>query len=646
MNLKKRALIWIRFVFFVNISGATNVVSTYSPEEINTFYDKIKSDSEFQQKLKDFQEQELATLASQTSLSNWNIQERQQEIGGIYNELEKIQQQFDTINSQKKFLDSKINETKQSVQIIIDQAKKTQQETDSLLKQVAEYTNKISSTKKEIDTANSDKEKARSMASKFLDIIYKLTNELYSAESEIDDIKLFLKSENISTDLSNGELMQMISLRYEQLINYIDSKQVKLKNLLATLEESQLQYKSKLSEYQKKLEILNQQKEYLIEYVQIYSSSKDGLTAKESDLAKSKEQLLKDLQAKIAESNRFIMNNSYLKQKLAANDKIEDNGRFFSRPLYPIEKIQWAYNSIDYVKKYWETNAGIDIITPQWTEVYSPAEWYVYDVQVPKWVSLGYIIIVHNYGYTSLITTMNEIIVSQWQYVNRWQLLGISWWEPGTKWAWFLSSWPRIHRELYKDATPVSIFEHTDLSSVKNVNTLPTQFSIKNLKDKLARNIDLSSVSYIQWATLEERIKNYINKYGNAPFDSYTVWQQAASERKVPLELGVCVAVAETSFGRAFASARNVGNVGNNDRWDRVDFSWPVEWASVIYAAFENKYLGGYATLNKFSGYGNKDGAIYASSPINRQTNIVKCLTEIHGYRIPDDRPVRLYQAN
>jgi hypothetical protein len=113
------------------------------------------------------------------------------------------------------------------------------------------------------------------MASKFLDIIYKLTNELYSAESEIDDIKLFLKSENISTDLSNGDLMQMISLRYEQLINYIDSKQIKLKNLLATLEESQLQYKSKLSEYQKKLEILNQQKEYLIEYVQIYSSSKD-----------------------------------------------------------------------------------------------------------------------------------------------------------------------------------------------------------------------------------------------------------------------------------------------------------------------------------------------------------------------------------
>ena len=53
-----------------------------------------------------------------------------------------------------------------------------------------------------------------------------------------------------------------------------------------------------------------------------------------------------------------------------------------------------------------------------------------------------------------------------------------------------------------------------------------------------------------------------------------------------------------------------------------------------------------YPTLDKLSGYGNNTGPIYASSPINRQTNIAKCLTEIHGYWIPDDWPVRLYKAN
>jgi len=72
---------------------------------------------------------------------------------------------------------------------------------------------------------------------------------------------------------------------------------------------------------------------------------------------------------------------------------------------------------------------------------------------------------------------------------------------------------------------------------------------------------------------LEERIKNFIDKYGNAPFNSYTLWKQAAADHKIPMELGVCIAVAETSFGRAYASKWNIGNVGNNDRGDRIDFS-------------------------------------------------------------------------
>lgn len=629
------------------MANSRNVISTqYSPNEINTLYDKIQQDSDFQQKLKQFQEQELATIASQTSLNESNIKERQQEISSIYGELEEIQSQFDTISKQKKFIDNKISETKQSVQLIINQALKTQAEADHTLKQIITYTNQISSLKQAIDQTNNDKQRARVMASKFLDILYRMTNELYTASSEIDDVKLFLQSENISFELNNTDLLQMVSLRYEQLIRYIDLKQQELKVSMSKLEESQLKYQTKLNEYRKKLWVLNQQKEYLMEYIKVYNTSKDGLMVKEDDLSKSKQELLDSLKKKIADSMTFIAQNNFIKEQIHNKETREDNEQFFGWPIYPVESIQWGYNSVEYIKKYGDTNIGIDLIIPQGSEVYAPSDGYIYEVNQPQGVSLGYLIIIHNYWYVSLLTTFNTIIVEKGQYVTRGQLLGISWGEPWTKGAWFGSIWPRIHRELFKDAVPVSVFEHTDLSSVKQSSTLPTQFEIKVLKDKLARKIDLSSVSYIQWTTLEDRIKNYINKYGNAPFDSYILRQQASAGHKVPLEFGVCIAVAETSFGRAFASRRNVWNVGNNDRGDRIDFSSPVEGASTIYYALENKYLGGYATLDKLSWYGNTFWAIYASSPINRQTNIAKCLTEIHGYWIPDDRPVRLYQAN
>jgi len=54
-----------------------------------------------------------------------------------------------------------------------------------------------------------------------------------------------------------------------------------------------------------------------------------------------------------------------------------------------------------------------------------------------------------------------------------------------------------------------------------------------------------------------------------------------------------------------------------------------------------NAYLGSYHTINQLSRYGNKDGKIYASSPINRQTNVLKCLSQIKGYYIPEDFPFR-----
>jgi hypothetical protein len=60
----------------------------------------------------------------------------------------------------------------------------------------------------------------------------------------------------------------------------------------------------------------------------------------------------------------------------------------------------------------------------------------------------------------------------------------------------------------------------------------------------------------------------------------------------VDVDLGMCIGYAETSMGRAFASANNIGNVGNNDRGDRVDKASPEAGARAIYVTLNNQYLG------------------------------------------------------
>jgi hypothetical protein len=109
----------------------------------------------------------------------------------------------------------------------------------------------------------------------------------------------------------------------------------------------------------------------------------------------------------------------------------------------------------------------------------------------------------------------------------------------------------------------------------------------------------------------------------------------------VDRDVVICIAFAESTLGRYLSTAGNIGNVGNNDRGDRVPFTSAYVGARAIPVTLNNAYLGEYHTIKQLSRYGNKDGKIYASSPINWQTNVLKCLSQIKGYYIPEDFPFR-----
>jgi len=95
------------------------------------------------------------------------------------------------------------------------------------------------------------------------------------------------------------------------------------------------------------------------------------------------------------------------------------------------------------------------------------------------------------------------------------------------------------------------------------------------------------------------------------------------------MDLGICIGLAETSLGRYFASVNNIGNVGNDDSGNRVDQNSPLAGAKSIFQTLNNSFLGVYYTIYELSGFGNKEGAIYASSPYNWQKNVSRCLSSI-----------------
>lgn len=641
-KLNKIVLIAMVMLFFLS--------SVYAANQFGLGYDisgnKLESSEEFKQKLKQYQEQTMMEVYQKSLLNDENITSSNKEIWDIYAEIQSIQWKFDEINRARESIDQNIIQTKNAIQWVINKLKETTIKAQKSLEQITKYNNQINQTKIDLEKVNEDRLAAKDFAGKMLNILYKFKNEYYNQDLVIDEIKLLAKSENIASTMSAEEIMQILTMKFDQLLWFIDKKDGELKQLLIDLEKQQQRYTDELKIYNQEIKNLTEQKQYLVEYIKVYSEWKTTLDQMEWDLTKTRNQLVSDIQNVLKNSRDYLSKNETLRQTLIAKETNSDDDRYLSWPVYPVDNVQWSYNNLEYVKRYDKENLGIDILLSQWTPIYAPADGYVYELVDKDGISLNYLILVHNYGYSTLLTTINKFYVKQGQYVQRWQLIWLVWWEAGTKGAGFDSPGPRLHYEVFKDWIPINLFGVSDLSSVKNATIIPVQYDLKVLKDKLSRNIDLSDVEYVAGKTTEERTLNYLTKNGYPPFNSLELWKKASKWHKLPTELGVCIAVAETSLGRNFASSWNVWNVWNNDRWDRIDLWSPLQGASLIFSALENKYLWDYYTLDKLSWYGNQDGAIYASSLINRQTNVTKCLSAIHGYWIPDDRPVRLPYEN
>jgi hypothetical protein len=142
-------------------------------------------------------------------------------------------------------------------------------------------------------------------------------------------------------------------------------------------------------------------------------------------------------------------------------------------------------------------------------------------------------------------------------------------------------------------------------------------------------------------STLLERETQFLGRYGVGIYRLAPFWADVVKDTNIDRDVVICIAFAESTLGHYLSTAGNIGNVGNNDRGDRVPFSSAYGGARAIPLTLNNAYLGEYHTIKQLSRYGNKDGKIYASSPINRQTNVLKCLSQIKGYYIPEDFPFR-----
>ncbi len=591
----------------------------------------------------------IKEIYEQTNISSlMDLADAAKQLNDVSNKLKILSTSYKTIKLQKKSIDKKyMTVLKDARKLVIKLNKKSKQLKDILVK-LQVLSKDLQNIKQQIkaikDTIFISKEEIK----KYVIVLYKMNNDYYSSFWQLDDLKLLIKSSNIAKSLSNEDIIKILSLKTQQLLDKLNKSEQIKKKFLRKMYLTKAKYIDLVKEYNIQLKYLKEKRKFLVDLLTMLRTNKQEID-KLYDRLYKRRLSLKRQQLKIAHNMKSVLSWNEIKAKPIDLSEIlkytikTDWDKFFNWPTRDYHDISAYFHDNNYFKKFWFEHDWIDIKVPQWTNIYAPAAGYVYKVVDNTWDYYNYIVLVHNYWYVSIYGHISKSLVKEGQIVKRWQIIAKSGWTPWTRWAWKFSTWPHLHFEVRKNWQLIDPLSVLDLSVYTDKTKIPSEWQIKYLKDKITRKVDLSSVKFYpkNWPE-KKRIEIFLRTKAAPEFRNTTWWIQLWKKFGIDPAVAVCIGYAESWLWWNTTTKYNVGNVWNNDRWDRRGFSTPLAGIAAIYYVLNNKYLSKYYTIYSLSRYWNKDSHIYSSSTFNWYKNVLKCLAKIKWYPPDEYYPFRI----
>jgi len=106
-------------------------------------------------------------------------------------------------------------------------------------------------------------------------------------------------------------------------------------------------------------------------------------------------------------------------------------------------------------------------------------------------------------------------------------------------------------------------------------------------------------------------------------------WIRAEKDFKIKKELGLCISRADTTIWRHTKTKNNIGNVGNNDRWNKVSFPTLESWVRAIFKTLNNDLLWHKQSVWSLSPWGWGDPSYYATSLERWNNNVLNCMSVV-----------------
>jgi len=589
---------------------------------------------------------------SKINLDNFDTANAENTIKDLQKSIDSITQQLYELDDKEIKVDGdlteKYMEIRKEIVAVVQDINMTTDTVAEMIKKINSYKKQIYANTKSLNETRSWIDSSKEFIEDFSNFLYKLSNNI-EIDNKVDEFKLFALSDNIPVSISNEEAVKLLLLEFNKMLETLDTNQERQMQLILRLNQLKLNASAEVKSYQSILDTLYQKKNYLVQFMEIYkedqlaeqtfsiifNSRNDVYNAMMSMVERIVKKSFEDLTFDIEEKQEEL--DEAYENTMAGSGNLQP----LAWPVYPIQNIETYFGDEDFEKEYGIPSRWISIAVEQWTPVYSAADGIVYHVTDNPWIWISWVLVMHENGFVTVYMYLNNIVVKKWDVLRRWQLIWHSWWEPGTKWAGFTSNGPNLTFIVFKNGVALDPLQFLDLSVIENKWIIPDEYNIKYLNDKYSRTIDISEVTFASGDTLDERAANFLRTYGVWAYKQLAFWEDAVAGTNIDRDVVICIAFAESTLGRYLTTSNNIWNVWNDDRWNRVSFNSALAWARSISNTLNNFYLWNYHTIRQLSRYGNVDGKIYASSPINWQRNVTKCLSQIKWYYVPEDYPFR-----
>lgn len=582
---------------------------------------------------------------------NFSEDEASQTLSSLDQWVDELRDQIRVLDKKYGLTDEQYLATRKEVVSIINEIEKTKDILAASLTKISFYQKNILKSADQIKDIRASLDETKDYIKNFAIFMYKINNEYYDNQWNIDELKLFIKSDgNVSEQLANTAMVEQVMDKMNTLVETLTVQEKETVTRIKESNKNRANTRWLIADYQDRLRNLQDQKKFLADYLKLYESNKQKMAKEFGWLFDTRADVHRSIITTLAQLKKW----SYDGVSFDVTAKLEElkNTKAYalrdekaaplSWPLYPVVGIDRFFWDEEYEKSFGISYYGIEVPAPQRTPLYSVDEGLVYKIANKEWVWLNWMLIIHKNNVMSLYLYPNELVVAEGDIVRRGQFIWYSGWEPGTRWAWFVAGGPNLTFMVVDNYEFKNPLDYLDLSVLQNKSNLPSGYKYKYLSDKYNLPRDKYAIKPIEWNSISERRENFLKTYGVSVYRDPQFWIDASEWTNIDPDVGICIAFAESSLGNNMTTARNIGNVGNNDRGDRVSYASPIIWARLIYSTLNNTYLGDYNILLDYNGYGNKEGKIYASSEYNRQNNVTRCLSMIKWYPIPDDFPVRV----